>query len=77
MSQITVISKQPPGGRCSLYLRYAQTLHQARPWVIDPRCVIATTAPPFRRAGPLITPRLPLGGFLAVLLSRPNSARRI
>jgi cystathionine gamma-synthase len=29
MSKITIISKQPPGGRCSLYLRYGQTLHLA------------------------------------------------
>jgi SAM-dependent methyltransferase len=30
-----------------------------------------------RRAEPLIPPRLPLGGFLAVCLRRPDSARRI
>jgi cystathionine gamma-synthase len=29
MSAITILSKQPPGGRCSLYLRYAEALHQA------------------------------------------------
>lgn len=28
MSRITILSKQPPGGRCSLYMRYAETLHQ-------------------------------------------------
>ena len=28
MSGITVLSKQPPGGRCSLYMRYAETLHE-------------------------------------------------
>lgn len=27
MAVVTVLSKQPPGGRCSLYLRYAETLH--------------------------------------------------
>ena len=26
MAVLTVMSKQPPGGRCSLYLRYAETL---------------------------------------------------
>jgi cystathionine gamma-synthase len=26
MSTITVMSKQPPGGRCSLYMRYAEAL---------------------------------------------------
>ena len=29
MSTVTILSKQPPGGRCSLYLRYAEALHQA------------------------------------------------
>jgi len=29
MSTVTIIAKQPPGGRCSLYLRYAQALNQA------------------------------------------------
>ena len=29
MSAITILSKQPPGGRCSLYMRYAETLRQA------------------------------------------------
>ncbi len=28
MSGITILSKQPPGGRCALYLRYAETLRQ-------------------------------------------------
>ena len=28
MAVITVLSKQPPGGRCSLYLRYAETLRE-------------------------------------------------
>lgn len=28
MSTVTVLSKQPPGGRCSLYLRYAETIHE-------------------------------------------------
>ena len=28
MSGITIMSKQPPGGRCSLYMRYAETLKQ-------------------------------------------------
>jgi cystathionine gamma-synthase len=29
MSTVTVLSKEPPGGRCSLYMRYAEALHQA------------------------------------------------
>lgn len=29
MSTVTILAKQPPGGRCSLYLRYAQALNQA------------------------------------------------
>ena len=28
MSVVTILSKQPPGGRCSLHMRYAETLHQ-------------------------------------------------
>ena len=28
MSAITILSKQPPGGRCSLYMRYAEALRQ-------------------------------------------------
>ena len=28
MTEVTVLSKQPPGGRCSLYMRYAETLHE-------------------------------------------------
>ncbi len=28
MSGITIMSKQPAGGRCSLYMRYAETLRQ-------------------------------------------------
>jgi len=28
MAVVIVLSKQPPGGRCSLYLRYAETLHE-------------------------------------------------
>lgn len=28
MAVVTVLSKQPPGGRCSLYLRYAETLRE-------------------------------------------------
>lgn len=28
MADVTVLSKQPPGGRCSLYLRYAATLRE-------------------------------------------------
>lgn len=27
MSHITVVSKQPPGGRCSLYMRFAEVLN--------------------------------------------------
>ena len=28
MTVVTILSKQPPGGRCSLYLRYAETLRE-------------------------------------------------
>jgi cystathionine gamma-synthase len=28
MSTVTVLSKLPPGGRCSLYMRYAEALRQ-------------------------------------------------
>ena len=47
MSSVTVVSKQPPGGRCSLYLRYAETLHQALGMAFDVRyCDAATAVPP-------------------------------
>jgi cystathionine gamma-synthase len=46
MSSVTVMSKQPPGGRCSLYLRYAQTLHQALGMAFDVRYCDATAAVP-------------------------------
>jgi len=29
MSTLTIVSKQPPGGRCSLYMRHAQALDEA------------------------------------------------
>ncbi len=29
MSTITILSKQPPGGRCSLYIRYAEAIEDA------------------------------------------------
>lgn len=29
MPAITVLSKEPPGGRCSLYMRYAEALRDA------------------------------------------------
>ncbi len=29
MSMVTILSKDPPGGRCSLYLRYAEALREA------------------------------------------------
>ena len=29
MTTVTVVSKEPPGGRCSLYMRYAEALRQA------------------------------------------------
>lgn len=50
MSKITVISKQPPGGRCSLYLRYAQTLHQALGYRSEVRYCDDSAAVPPRRA---------------------------
>ena len=46
MSSVTVVSKQPPGGRCSLYLRYAQTLHQVLGMALDVRYCDATAAVP-------------------------------
>lgn len=29
MSTVTILSKEPPGGRCSLYMRYAEALREA------------------------------------------------
>jgi cystathionine gamma-synthase len=46
MSSVTVVSKQPPGGRCSLYLRYAETLREALGLTCDVRYCDATAAVP-------------------------------
>ena len=46
MSSVTVMSKQPPGGRCSLYLRYAETLREALGLTCDIRYCDATAAVP-------------------------------
>ena len=29
MTTVTVLSKEPPGGRCSFYMRYAEAFRQA------------------------------------------------
>lgn len=46
MSGVTVMSKQPPGGRCSLYMRYAQTLQEALGVACDVRYCDATAVVP-------------------------------
>jgi len=46
MSSVTVVSKQPPGGRCSLYLRYAETLREALGLTCDVHYCDATAAVP-------------------------------
>jgi cystathionine gamma-synthase len=46
MPSVTVMSKQPPGGRCSLYLRYAETLREALGLTCDVRYCDATAAVP-------------------------------
>ena len=56
MSGVTILSKQPPGGRCSLYMRYAQTLHEALGIAFDVRYCDATAAvpPPAMRVGDVL-----------------------
>ncbi len=74
MSQIRVISKQPPGGRCSLYLRYAQTLHQALGYRSEVRyCDGSATVPPRRAHDPPATPAGGLPRRLAALAA-PDAA---
>jgi len=47
MASVTVMSRQPPGGRCSLYMRYAQTLQEALGLACDVRyCDAADAVPP-------------------------------
>lgn len=47
MSTVTILSKQPPGGRCSLYLRYAQALGEALGFVSEVRyCDEGAAVPP-------------------------------
>ncbi|MEA3274066.1 MAG: hypothetical protein U9Q81_01965 [Pseudomonadota bacterium] len=47
MSGITILSKEPPGGRCSLYMRYAETLHERLGLDFDVRyCDASAEVPP-------------------------------
>ena len=47
MSGITILSKQPPGGRCSLYMRYAETLHEKLGLAVEVRfCDGSAEVPP-------------------------------
>jgi len=47
MSTVTILSKQPPGGRCSLYLRYAEALRQALGFQPEVRyCDSSAAVPP-------------------------------
>jgi cystathionine gamma-synthase len=46
VSSVTIVSKQPPGGRCSLYLRYAETLREALGLACDVCYCDATAAVP-------------------------------
>ena len=47
MSGITILSKQPPGGRCSLYMRYAETLHEKLGFEVEVRfCDGGAEVPP-------------------------------
>ncbi len=47
MSAITILSKQPPGGRCSLYMRYAEALRQTLGFQHEVRyCDSSAAVPP-------------------------------
>ena len=47
MSAITILSKQPPGGRCSLYMRYAEALRQTLGFQPEVRyCDSSAAVPP-------------------------------
>ena len=47
MSAITILSKQPPGGRCSLYMRYAEALRQTLGFQPEVRyCDSSAVVPP-------------------------------
>ena len=47
MSTVTVLSKQPPGGRCSLYMRYAEALRHALGYYPEVRyCDSSADVPP-------------------------------
>ncbi len=47
MSGIIIMSKQPPGGRCSLYMRYAETLRQKLGLEVEVRyCDDSAEVPP-------------------------------
>ena len=47
MATITILSKQPPGGRCALYMRYAEALRQSLGYQPEVRyCDGSATVPP-------------------------------
>ena len=59
MSTVTVLSKEPPGGCCSLYLRYAEALHQTLGFQPEVRyCDGGAAVPPpaMLVGGVLVTP---------------------
>ena len=59
MSMVTILSKDPPGGRCSLYLRYAEALREAVGYQSEVRYCDGSAAvpPPAMLVGDvLITP---------------------
>jgi cystathionine gamma-synthase len=47
MTTVTILSKEPPGGRCSLYMRYAEALRQALGFQPEVRyCDSSAAVPP-------------------------------
>jgi len=47
MTTVTILSKEPPGGRCSLYMRYAEALRQALSFQPEVRyCDSSAAVPP-------------------------------
>ncbi|MGE5155446.1 MAG: hypothetical protein ACM3ST_15725 [Bdellovibrio bacteriovorus] len=59
MSSVTILSKEPPGGRCSLYMRYAEALREALGYQSEVRYCDASAAlpPPAMLIGDtLVTP---------------------
>jgi hypothetical protein len=85
MPNVTVLSRQPPGGRCSLYMRYAETLREVlgdQPQVryceegeaVPPPAILIGTTPVAPSDGVIVSPE-DITGALADRLGEAERAQ--